>query len=101
MAGSFSLCTTSRLARRFSERRGFAQSTYIRLLLLGKAGKAYIAYPPENDHIEIDLSKETTPFQAQWIDPVTGRSRGKAFRVQAGSEYKTTGKDLLWLHAVK
>lgn len=69
--------------------------------LLGKAGKAYIAYPSENDHIEIDLSKETTPFQAQWIDPVSGETKGKSFRVQAGTVYKTSGKDLLWLHAVK
>ncbi len=69
--------------------------------LLGKAGQAYIAYPSGDGMIEIDLSKETRPFQAQWIDAVSGQPLGKAFRVQAGTLFKTTGKDLLWLRPVK
>ena len=69
--------------------------------LLGKNGQAYIAYPSKEDVIEIDLSMESKPFQAQWIDPSSGQPRGKAFRVQPGSVFKTSGKEILWLSPVK
>ncbi len=69
--------------------------------LLGKAGQAYIACASGDSIIEIDLSKETKPFRAQWIDPLSGRPRGKDFKVQAGTVFKTTGKDVLWLHQTK
>ncbi len=65
--------------------------------LMAKAGQAYIAYPSDDALIEVDLTKETKPFRAQWIDPVSGRTKGKVFQVRAGTVFKTTGKDVLWL----
>lgn len=69
--------------------------------LLGKTGQAYIAYPFNDETIEIDLRQETRRLMAQWIDPQSGRPLGTAFRVEPGGVYKTTGQALLWLRPAK
>lgn len=33
-----------------------------------------VAYPPGNDHLEVDLSKFSAPLSARWFDPVSGCS---------------------------
>jgi len=46
-----------------------------RRMVLAKsaAGDLAVAYLPDNDVIEIDLSSFQTPLVARWFDPVKGR----------------------------
>jgi hypothetical protein len=46
-----------------------------RRMVLAKtsAGDLAVAYLPDNEAIEIDVSAFPTPLQARWFDPVQGR----------------------------
>jgi hypothetical protein len=55
-----------------------------RRMVLAKAaaGDLVVAYLPENDAIEVDLSVLPAPLAARWFDPLSGRFTSIAGRVE-------------------
>ena len=63
-----------------------------RRMVLAKtaAGDLAVAYLPNNDAIEVDLSALPAPLSAQWFDPVRGRYRPLSDRIENKGTHRFT-----------